>query len=238
VLIRPSWECFSIERAARTPVAAGWLANNIVHATLPARATHYDLVKFICGSAKRPIPVVTLCEDLREFPLLRGRSLSGVAGDLLDQIVIHHRDVDWWVTDEGLHMEVVPPDTAVSELSIFDRIAGAMVSERWEENPQKRNTNLSLESLLEIATELDRAKFKLLDVLQPKQKVALLKHNDLMASKGIKTFERAAKNPTFSHMLRRRLYVARDTYSRAASTLKKRPTSPIPAIFSSYPPVI
>ena len=136
-------------------------------------------------------------------------------------------------------MEVVPPDTAVSELSVFDRTAGAMVIEKWDRNPQKRNTNLSEKSLFEIAIDLDRTNLRLVEVLQPKQKAALLKHNDLrMASKGIKTFERAAKSPTFSHMLRRRLYVARDAYSRAASTLKKRPTSPIPAIFSSYPPVI
>jgi len=236
--VRPTWECFSVERAARTSVAAAWLANNNVSASLPAPATHYDLAKFICAAALRPIPVITLCEELREVPLLRGRSLFGLAGDLLDQIVINHRDAVWWITDEGLHMEVVPPDTAVSELSVFDRTAGMMVIEKWDKNPQKRNTNLSEKSLLEIAVKLDRTNLRLVDVLQPKQKVELLKHNDLMASKGIKTFERAAKNPKFSGMLRKRLYVARDAYSLAAATLTERPASRIPAIFSSYPPVI
>jgi hypothetical protein len=34
-------------------------------------------------------------------------------GDLLDQIAIDHDGIDWWVTDSSLHMDLVPPITAV-----------------------------------------------------------------------------------------------------------------------------
>ena len=42
-------------------------------------------------------------------------------GDLLDQIAIDHDGIDWWVTDSGLHMDLISPITAVPSLSKFDQ---------------------------------------------------------------------------------------------------------------------
>ena len=39
-------------------------------------------------------------------------------GDLLDQIAIDHDGIDWWVTDSSLHMDLVPPITAVPPPSL------------------------------------------------------------------------------------------------------------------------
>ena len=53
-------------------------------------------------------------------------------GDLLDQIAIDHDGIDWWVTDSSLHMDLVPPITAVPNLSKFDQMAGLLITARWE----------------------------------------------------------------------------------------------------------
>jgi hypothetical protein len=81
----PSWECFSVEKATQMPITVAYLANNFVSATLRTRATKFDLVEFVCTSAQRPIPVVTVCEQIRTVSLYRGRASFGMVGDVLDE---------------------------------------------------------------------------------------------------------------------------------------------------------
>jgi hypothetical protein len=159
-------------------------------------------------------------------------------GNLFDRIAMSHHDVEWWVTDEGLHMEVIPPVSAVPELNRFDQVAGSLVIAKWEESYEKRNTHLSKGVLREIAAELDKAKFKLLDVLQPAQQAQLNKHNELMGRAGIKSFERLAESNKYSQFLRRRLYVARKRFMEAAGKPSKRSRQPIPKIFFSSNPIL
>jgi hypothetical protein len=181
--------------------------------------------------------VVALPEDLKAFPLLRGRSLFAPLGTLLDQAIIDHDGIDWWVTDDGVHIELVPPSTAVPNLPKFDQIAGTLVTERWGNTGHKRNTFLSITSLKEISIKLDEAGFVFNEVIQPAQKKALNRHNQKVGRAAVKTFERAASHREFSRVLRKRLYVARDKYQDA---LKKseQPSRLIPSMFYSHPPLL
>lgn len=240
VLIRrnPSWEFFSVERADKTPAAAAWLVNNLINDTFRAPSTHYELVKFICSSARHPVPVVELSEDLRSFAVLRGLVCSAMAGELFDEIAESHDGMEWWVTDEGLHMAVVPPISAVPDLPAFDQFAGPLVIGKWDEKTVRRNTRLTEEALQEIAVELDNTKVKLFDVLRPKQREGLMKYNELMSRNGINTFEALAKSDRFSRILRRRLYVARQQYIVAAAKAGHRTRKPIPKVFYSANPIM
>jgi len=46
----PAWKSFSVERAVPSPIAAAWIANNFVNATVPGAVTQYELVQAICAS--------------------------------------------------------------------------------------------------------------------------------------------------------------------------------------------
>jgi hypothetical protein len=226
---------FSVERSARTPVAGAWLANNRVSATVPGPTTHHEVLQALCSSAQRPIPVVTCCEELRSISLPRGYTLHGMAGDVIDQIACNHDGVEWWVTNSGLHIEVTPPASAVPKLSRFDQVAGPMVLKRWGSDSQRRNTKLSGKSLIEIAHELDQHEIEPRHALQPAQWTELKKHNQKAGRAAINTFEKLAKSPKLSQLLRRRMYLAPQRYSKSLETEISPPSYQIPKIFHSYP---
>lgn len=240
----PLWESFCVECAALTETAGAWLADNRVSTSIPGPATHYDMVKAICASAQRPIPVMGLCEDLRAISLPRGDTFSNLAGDLLDRIASHYERVVWWVTDGGLYMEVFSPDVResttslmVSALSHFDQVAGPLVIDHWSDVPLTGKTHLSAKALGKIAIELDRSGLKLLESLQPKPRKVLGLHNQKAGNKATKSFENAVQNKLFVTSVRRRLYVARDRYKTALKTEQKKDYEqlPIPEIYYSLP---
>jgi hypothetical protein len=70
------------------------------------------------------------------------------------------------------------------------------------------------------------------EVLQPAQWEKLRSHNQKAGRAAIKTFERLAGS-TFSYILRRRLYTARDRYIVASARKSNLLKRPIPKIFHS-----
>jgi len=238
VRMQPYWRDFSVERAEHTSAAAAWLVGQFVNASLPAPATHHDLIEFICASSlPRPIPVVSLCENLNSQSIIRGVAYCKMPGDLIDDVVRAHPGVSWWVTKDGLHVEVVLPANAMSELRTFDQIAGSLVVASWKKSEERKNTSLTGVALVEIAIQLDAAGLVLKDALQPAQWEKLRTHNQKAGRAAIKTFEKLAGS-IFSHMLRRRLYTARDRYIDATARKSDRAKPPIPKIFHSPNPVI
>jgi hypothetical protein len=238
VRMQPYWRHFSVERAEQTSAAAAWLVGQFVNASMPAPATHYDLIQFICASSlPRAIPVVSLCQDLRSVSIVRGVVYSKMPGDLIDDVVRAHPGVSWWVTKDGLHVEELPAVNEVSELSTFDQIAGPLVVAAWKKSEVKKNTSLAPAALGEIAIQLDAAGLALKDALQPSQWKKLISHNQKSGRAAIKTFEKLVGS-MFSYMLRRRLYTARDNYIRARARKSNSLRQPIPKIFHSMNRII
>jgi hypothetical protein len=229
--------CFSVEKASKTKDAAAWLVNNFVNASHPTLATHYDVVQFICTSAERPIPIVSLHDDLRSIPIIRGYVGFSRPGGLIDQIIRSHDNLEWWITEEGLHVDAVAPISAVPLLSQFDRFAGPLVAAVWKQDPNRKNTFLSDEALEAIAAQLDGAHFELKVVLQPKQWKKLTLHNQKAGRAAIKSFSKLATS-MHSQMLRRRLGIARKLYVEAVATEIDPPDQPIPRIFYSVNPIL
>jgi hypothetical protein len=233
--IAPSWESFCVEQAGTTDVAGAWLADNFVHRSVPGPVTHYNLIKIICGSALRPIPVISICDELHAISLPRGYTLSKLAGDHIDRIVSHYDQVVWWITDDGLHVELSALKTMVHKLSPFDKVAGPLVIANWEEVSSKGKTHLPAEALMLIAIELDRSGLTVLDNLQPAQRDALGSHNQRAGKKTDKSFEETIQNKRFVRFVRRRLYVARERYQMALKTEPTGEPAKIPeSYYSSY----
>ena len=229
--LRPAWRFFSVQRAERSKAAAGWLIDNFVSGSLPAPATDHDLVSFICSTARKPIQIVSISERLREKEIIRGTACFAMPGDLLDGIAMSHDKLEWWVTAQGLHMDVVAHISAVPKLSAFDRFTGPLLVRHWETNLVRKNTRLSTTSLETIAIALDLEQFEPLDVLQPAQKKELLAYNAVMSRKGIRSFEGLSKSPRFVRMIRKHLAGTRTRYIKALGTEVGPTVRPIPKIF-------
>jgi hypothetical protein len=133
--------------------------------------------------------------------ILRGQSLFGYAGDVINEIAMNYHNMRWWITDKGLNMGAVIP--ARVHLSAFDELAGKLTLANWKDD------GLSRDAFLEVAKELDKAGFRLKDELQPKPWKAIAQHNQKYSKNAIKSFEQAARNPRFARSVRRRLYIAR-----------------------------
>jgi len=140
----------------------------------------------------------------------------------------------WWVADDGIHMEVVQPETGVPKLSNFDQLSGPLVIEHWQRDPGRRNTCLSAESLHEIASLLDQSRLKPLDELQKAPRAKLAAFNQSNQKSAVKTFLQLAEHLHYSWMLRKRLYLAKDRYAQALEEVHGDPYLPIPKIFHSY----
>jgi hypothetical protein len=173
-------------------------------------------VEAIASQSQEPIAIQSLAEVLSQTKHVRGIVIFGYAGDKIDAIANNYEDMRWWISKEGLNMAIVPP--AAPKLSPFDESAGKLCVDRWKEG------NLSKESLMVIAKELDTAGFLLKEQLQPAQWTPIATYNQKYARQPIKTFEQACQHRLSVRSIRKRLYVARERYTAAifrASPLPK-----------------
>jgi hypothetical protein len=83
---------------------------------------------------------------------------------------------------------------------------------------KSKDGRLSTQSLLEIATELDKKNFHLKENLQRKEWDLIAHHNQKWARAPIKTFVEAANHKRLSRLVRRSLYRAHDKKDRAQSS--------------------
>lgn len=157
--------------------------------------------------ASPPFPVASISKLLDEKRSWRGTVYSGYAGREIDLILQNYPGMRWWMSKDGLVIDLVPNDA--SQLSEFDRKAGKLVCDGTQDG------KLSKDAINKIASELDDAGFPLLENLQPAQRKAIAAFNQKHARSAIKTFAAAAGSPKFSRAVRRRLYVSRDRYRTA-----------------------
>jgi hypothetical protein len=192
----------------------GVLRGNFVNLSMPAKSTHFDHLMEIGRSSHKPFPIKFLSDKLRELQYPRGRSYLGKTVDVIRGILLNYPYLRWWMEEDGLVVDEVKVE--LGPLSDFDRVAGPLVVEHWE------NDKLSASSLEFIASRLDAEGFPLKGSLQPAQWEPIAVYNQKYSKSPIKTFSAALRQPRFVRSVRRRLYVARDRYLNAL-----RPAEPI-----------
>lgn len=74
----------------------------------------------------------------------------------------------------------------------FDELAGTLMIQHWKDR------RLSKESLLEIATALDKNHFPLKITLHPKEWAVIAEHNEKHPRAAIKTLAQAANDKRFT----------------------------------------
>jgi len=185
----------------------GVLRNSRVSLTMPAGSSHREHVERIAREASQPFPIASISKLLDEKRSSRGTVYLGDAGHQIDLILRNYPRMRWWMSKDGLVIDVVPDDAG--QLSEFDRKAGKLVCDGMQ------NGKLSKDALDKIAAELDDMGFPLLDNLQPAQRKPIAAFNQKHARSAVKTFAAAALNPKFTRLVRRRLYVSRDRYRTA-----------------------
>jgi hypothetical protein len=199
------WRRFSYERS--TKAARTFLDGNFVSLSVPRGSTYRFAVEEIARKASRPIPVESLCDELSARSYIRGAVFFGNPGDKLDQITANYVDMQWWVSDKGLNVAILPPE--MPTLSRFDELAGRLIVEHSKEG------KLSKDALYEIAKALDQANFSLSEDLQGAQWRPIQQHNIKYSKNAIKTFWEAVRKPAFVRSIRRRLYVSRARFEKA-----------------------
>jgi hypothetical protein len=158
------------------------ILETIVNCTVPAPCTDRDALEQIARQSQPPIPIESLPDVLNETIHPRGRTLFGICGNCIDQIARNYLSMQWWVSKNGLRMEVI----ADSKLSDFDTLAGRLM---FEARPRRReNKRLPPAEYDKIARELDRAGFNPVDHLEGKRRDDLANWNKKYPRKAIKTF--------------------------------------------------
>jgi hypothetical protein len=172
---------------------------NVVNCTVSAPCTDRDVLEQIARQSK-PIPIESLPDVLNETVHPRGRTLLGFCGSRIDEIARNYPSMQWWVSKNGLHMEVIPD----SKLSDFDALAGRLM---FEARPRRgENKRLPMAEYEKIARELDHAGFEPVDCLEGKHREALADWNRKYPRKAIKTSSAALSNKVPGVDLRRAVY--------------------------------
>jgi hypothetical protein len=210
----PRWERFDSVRTKETCGNPNLLLSHI-SLSIPAPCTHHDIVERIASRCQEPIAIHSLARVLSQNKLVRGKVIFGLAGDEIDKIATNYDGMHWWISKEGLNMAIVLP--AAAKLSRFDEFAGKLYVDR------SKDGKLSKEILLAIAKEVDVAGFALKEELQPVQWTPIREYNQKYAKEAIKTFERACQHRVSVRSIRKRLYVARERYTAAYSSIPLLP---------------
>lgn|GEM_PF-2594422 len=231
--VNPYWQSFSVAKSSCTKVATGWLVNNMTTARLARSSTHRQCVEAICTSALRPVPMVSVCEELSANLIgSRGKIFFGAVGDQIDGILANYADVSWWVVEQGLHIGVVEPgsgadeaerESRVARLKPFDKYAGPLAAAKWDDKLAKAHMRLSDDALEEITAKLDSSGVSFKEMLSPKWRARLTAYNQKHNHRAIKSFAAAIKSHDFERLIRRRIYCARKRYLEAIQAPSRSP---------------
>jgi hypothetical protein len=206
------WLRFDNVRTEETGGSLKLLEGKIVSLTIPAGKTHRDELEAIARQLL--LEIESLDERLSETQFVRGKTVFRLACNEIDDIAVNYNNMLWWISKDGLNMANVQP--AAAKISRFDDFAGKLYVDGSNDG------KLSKTLLMSIAKALDGAGFDL-KVLQPAQRKPLSEYNRKYAKRAIKTFERACCNPKFAGWIRRRLYVARERYTKANPSVAQLP---------------
>ncbi len=103
------WERFSsYDTLVDDSKFASLIEDNFASVSLE-RGTHKSLIEKISEIARVRIQIESLSGLLGEGESARGHTVFGCPGDYFDMIAKSYPGMLWWLTDNGLNMEVVPP---------------------------------------------------------------------------------------------------------------------------------
>src|SRR5262249_46824421 len=200
-------------RARGTKLLRETILETVVSCTLPAGSTHQDIVRMIARQSATPLPIATIPDVLNEGRSIRGVSLFGFWGTLIDRTVRQYDGMEWWMSENGLHIGSIEPST----FSEFDETAGKLM---FDVRARRAKSNrLPKEEYIRIACELDGAGFKPVEHLEGKDRKALASWNKQYPRKAIRNFGAALSTNVPTLNLRRAVL---RRLSRAESTWKKR----------------
>jgi hypothetical protein len=208
------WTRFSNERTPKR--ARQWLYDrreNHIGCTVLAPCSLGQVVMTICEKAQHTVLIDLLSPQLRTPVLPRGKTIFGSAWDAIDKIACNYPNMQWWISEHGLTMDIVIPTPPPED---FDQIAGKLVFEMRQKIPEE--SRLSRDRYLEIAAQLEN--FRVLDVLPKGPRKELVEWNQKNGKAAIQTFSQAiaAKRPRWLRReAMRRLYRAHDKFKRRQS---------------------
>jgi hypothetical protein len=123
-----SWRCFNSRKTSATggmKLFRHAILENVINYTVPVPCTDRDIVEQITAQAQKRIAIESLPDVLSQQVRCRGRVCFGFCGDTIDQIARNYPAMQWWISKNGLNMEVSVP----SGLSEFDALAGKLMFE-------------------------------------------------------------------------------------------------------------
>jgi hypothetical protein len=208
------WTRFSNERTPKR--ARQWLYDrreNHINCTVSAPCSLGQVVTAICEKALHPVPIDLLSLQLGAPVLSQPKVVFGSAWNAIDEIAHNYPNMQWWISEHGLTMDIVIPTPPPED---FDQIAGKLVSEIRQKFPEQ--SRFSRDQYLEITPRLEN--FRLLDVLPKGPRKQLAEWNQKNGQGAIQTFSQAiaAKQPRWLRReAMRRLYRAHDKFKRRQS---------------------
>ncbi len=184
------------------------IPSNYASLTVPAPCTHRTIAEEIATQAQIPIPIERLSDELdgTEFP--RGRAISGRPGDEFDTIALNYPNLQWWVSDSGLNMEVI--HTLPLALSDFDQFVGKLMFEAG--GLRLSSGRLPKPEYVRIADQIDAAGFRPIDHLEGRDRKRLAEGNKKYSRIAIHTFRQAYQHPNFRRAVLRRLSRAKQKW--------------------------
>jgi hypothetical protein len=169
-------------------------------------------VKQIAKHSEKPIPINSLSNALNQTVLPRGRTIFGFPGNYLDQIARNYDGMRWWVSENGVNMEVIA--SIGGNISPFDERAGRLMFEA--RSHRLSNGRLPLAEYSKIVDILDRAGFKPLDYLRGEFRKELAAWNQKYPKRAIHTFEKGldSKLSLARRGIQKRLYRAESVWKK------------------------
>lgn len=199
-------------RSARGEAAFQLLVGNLVSLSIQGQTTFREQIIQIGSRATNPIVIESLSDELNTIKPIRGCTYFDSFGNVVDGIAENFPNMRWWITEKGLNMAIVPPEET---LNYFDSFAGELCVKHWE-------GALSREALKLIAADLDmkalEMKWNFLDNFEPAARKKIVDYNQKHSRSAIRTFERAAADPRFSRLVRKRLYRARERFLKVQTS--------------------
>ena len=170
------------------------MQDNFVNCSLPGPCRRDQIVSTICEKASIPITIQRLSTELISRVLPRGTVVFRSVWDELNSIARNYPNMQWWISDRRLIMDIVEPPRPRQE---FYEVAGKLILEMRERSPE--SSRFSEEQWLEIASQLEE--FSLLELLPKKKRAQLADWSQNNRRSAIRTFSEAikAKQPKWLH---------------------------------------
>lgn len=199
------WSRFSYENTPKK-VREGLFDGLYNHISCSVAAPYClgQAVTMISEQAREPFPVAWLSLELGKPVHPRGIAVFGYVWDEIDKIARNYPNMEWWISDAGLTMDIVIPTPPSLD---FDQIAGKLLFTMHQEFPEQ--SRLSKDQYLHVAAQLES--FKLLDLLPKASRDKLTMWNQKNGKGAIHTVSQAigTKQPSWLHReTMKRLYRA------------------------------